>query len=214
MCIIYKYMGISFLTFVGKILTALKKSTKAARVLKHDSVLTRKLSSGGFITYADRVAVSKILESNKYNILETANQLNIDESLVKSWHDQVKNDKYAEVETEKDVYAIAVRDKTNKAMEVKTSGFLKTAFDIKEAALKRMKDLVPSSESIRDLAMVIKTLHEIETGSRMTDDEEKDLNTQQKSFMMNVVVQQLKMVNNTGYGESESKRPSKGDSKG
>ena len=161
-------------------------------MLKHDSVLTRKLSSGGFITYADRVAVSKILESNKYNILETANQLNIDESLVKSWHDQVKNDKYAEVETEKDVYAIAVRDKTNKAMEVKTSAFLKTAFDIKEAALKRMKDLVPSSESIRDLAMVIKTLHEIETGSRMTDDEEKDLNTQQKSFMMNVVVQQLK----------------------
>lgn len=180
-----------------------------------DPVLTRKLVAGGFVTYQDRLAVSKIYEANGYNLDKTARQLGVNEDQVKKWHEQVSDNAIGDVETEKREFAVEAQRVTDVAINVKESEFINLAFTVKELALKKVKELIPESESIRDLTAVVKVMHEINTGNKLSDEESSNLDNKSPSVMLQIAYQQLNNYNISPDGKQKSaKRPVKRNRKG
>lgn len=162
-----------------------------------DPVLTRKLVSGGFVTYQDRLAASKIYESNNFNLDKTANMLGVHKDQILKWHKQVKGNAIAEVAREKEEFAIEARAVTERAMAVKESEFVNLAHKVKESAIQRMKDLIPESESIRDLATVVKVMHEVTTGAILSEEEKNGIDSKPKSILMQIANLQINTINTT-----------------
>lgn len=162
-----------------------------------DPVLTRKLVSGGFVTFQDRLAASRIYESNNYNLDKTAKMLGVHKDQILKWHRQVRENAIAEVDDEKKVFAVEARAVTDKAMAVKESEFINLAHSVKSLAIERIKELVPESDSIRDLATVVKVMHEVETGAKLTEEERKGIDNKPKSILMQIAYAQINTINTT-----------------
>lgn len=191
-----------------------KQSMPRTKGIKDDPVLTRKLCNSEYLTFADRVAVSEILKANNYNYSQTANMLGVEEKRIRKWHDQAQSMNYAEVEQERIEYAVAVREEVKVMIAGRNEKFVEKAFHVKELALQKLKELIPASESVRDMVAAVKVLHEIETGSQMSDDETKALENKPKSVLLQIACQTLNIQDN---GDKQpgtaAKRPAKGNRK-
>jgi hypothetical protein len=119
-----------------------------------------------------------------------------------------------EVKSEKREFALEARRVTDAAINVKESEFINLAFTVKELALKKVKELIPESESIRDLTAVVKVMHEINTGNKLSEDESSKLDSKSPSVMLQIAYQQLNTYNIKDGKEKSAKRPAKGNRKG
>lgn len=182
--------------------------------IKDDPTLTRKLCNGEYLTFADRVAVSEILKANKFNYAQTARELGVEEKRIRKWHDQAQSMNYVEVEQERVEYAVAVREEVKVMLAGRNEKFVEAAFHVKQMALDKLKELIPGSESVRDMVAAVKVLHEIETGSQMSDDETKALENKPKSVLLQIACQTLNIKDN-GIKQpgKTAKRPAKRNSK-
>ena len=72
-------------------------------------------------------------------------------------------------------------------------------------ALTRLKDLIPESDSVRDMVAAIKVLHEIEHGGKMSEQDEKELPGKPKKMLMEIAAQTIEIVN-TNKGKKNGKR--------
>ena len=196
---LFKLLGMELLNFVIFKIMARHKGQK------DDPIITRKLKNGEFLTYKDRVTVSEILKSNNYNIRETSRQLGVNEDQIKEWHRQVQESDYASVDAEKVEYAVAVNNEVQTALAQRNSRFIERAYTIKEMALTRLKDLIPESDSVRDMVAAIKVLHEIEHGGKMSEQDEKELAGKPKNMLMEIAAQTIEIVN-TNKGKKNGKR--------
>lgn len=195
----------------------MQESNNVARTkgIPDDPILTRKLAAGGFVTYQDRLAVSKIFAANGYNLDKTARQLGVNEDQVKKWHEQVSCEAIGEVENEKREFAVEAQRVTAVAFDIKESEFINLAFNIKLAAIKRVQELIPEADSLRDLTAVVKVMHEINTGSRLSEEESNKLDNKSPSVMLQIAYNTLNNFNTTPDGKEKStKRNPKRSSKG
>lgn len=167
-----------------------------------DPAMTIRLQNGGFVTYEDRVAIATIYTHNKFNAAETARQLGIDERKVRAYYDQVGRNAIEEVNQERIKYMEEVHQLTGKAIAEKESEFISISADIKLSAVKRMKELVPECESIRDLATVVKVMHEVSTGKLLSDNESDNIDKKSKSVLMEV---SMNILNNVTISNDGSK---------
>lgn len=175
------------------------------KMMVEDPVLTRRIKTGGFVTWQDRLAVAEIYKQMKYNLSATAKILEIDPDTVKRYSDQVNRMAVDEVKQEKYEFMLAAKKATLEAMDIKESKFIELAFDVKKQAVEQIKDLLPGCDSIRDLVAVVKVMHEVGTGRKTAEELEGEIEGKPASVLMQVAIQQLNMIspdkNNTDNGE-------------
>lgn len=160
-----------------------------------DPVLARKLSSGAFVTWQDRIAIAEIYKRSGFNLKGTAEALGIDSDAVENYFNQVQRVAIEEVKQEKLAYQVAARRATLLALEVKESEFIDKAAQIKMKAAKKIEELLPECENIRDLVAVVKVMHEVSSGRVIAENDIKDLEGKPKSVLMQVALTQINNIN-------------------